>query len=139
MDVLVGRGIGEARVCCVRVPVCEYIHRVYTCASFQKRVHAFFEGYSNEDAYVCMRYIERYRVARSDVEESSDFKTGHIHGGMENRLQMRRHGTIAPQLDLSIAFFRFSLSRCFFVFFFFFFCISNKRIKDESSLIHFHS
>lgn len=88
---------------------------------------------------MCMRYIERYRVARSDVEESSDFKTGHIHGGMENRLQMRRHGTIAPQLDLSIAFFRFSLSRCFLFFFFSFFCISNKRIKDESSLIHFHS
>lgn len=73
---------------------------------------------------MCMRYIERYRVARSDVEESSDFKAGHIHGGMENRLQMRRHGTIAPQLDLSIAFFRFSLSHCFFIFFFSSFFVS---------------
>lgn len=62
----------------------------------------------------------------------SDFKTGHIHGGMENRLQMRRHGT--TQLDLSITFFRFSLSPSFslasFLFFFFFF-ILYQRIKDE--------
>lgn len=66
MDVLVGRGIGEARVCCVHVSVCVCvcvsIYRAYihVCASFQKRVHAFFEGYSDEDA----RYVRVYAVHR---------------------------------------------------------------------------
>lgn len=64
MDVLVGRGIGEARVCCVRVCVCVcvsiYRAYIYMCASFQKRVRAFFEGYSDEDA----RYVRVYAVHR---------------------------------------------------------------------------
>lgn len=66
MDVLVGRGIGEARVCCVHVSVCVcvcvsiYRAYIYMCASFQKRVRAFFEGYSDEDA----RYVRVYAVHR---------------------------------------------------------------------------
>lgn len=59
----------------------------------------------------------------------SDFKTGHIHGGMENRLQMRRHGT--TQLDLSITFFRFFFSPSFSLVFFIFFFLLYQRIKDE--------
>lgn len=83
MDVLVGRGIGEARVCCVRVcmracvyTACIYIYIYIRVPRFRNEVYAFFEGYSDEDArtYVCIGYIERYRVARSDVEESSDLK-----------------------------------------------------------------
>lgn len=58
MDVLVGRGIGEARVCCVRVCVSIYRAYIHVCASFQKRVRAFFEGYSDEDA----RYVRVYAV-----------------------------------------------------------------------------
>lgn len=63
MDVLVGRGIGEARVCvsvCVCVCVSIYRAYIYMCASFQKRVRAFFEGYSDEDA----RYVRVYAVHR---------------------------------------------------------------------------
>lgn len=45
---------------CVCVCVCVYIPCVYIymCASFQKRVRAFFEGYSDEDA----RYVRVYAV-----------------------------------------------------------------------------
>lgn len=124
---------GACLLCpCVRVCVCVclYTVRIYICVPRFRNVYAR----SLRDirtrmrvTYVCMRYIERYRVARSDggIERLvSDFKTGHIHGGMENRLQMRRHGT--TQLDLSITFFRFSLSLSpsfslvFFIFFFFY-------------------
>lgn len=44
----------------VCVCVCVSIYRAYihVCASFQKRVHAFFEGYSDEDA----RYVRVYAV-----------------------------------------------------------------------------
>lgn len=42
------------------VSVCVSIYRAYihVCASFQKRVRAFFEGYSDEDA----RYVRVYAV-----------------------------------------------------------------------------
>lgn len=46
----------------VSVCVCVSIYRAYihVCASFQKRVRAFFEGYSDEDA----RYVRVYAVHR---------------------------------------------------------------------------
>lgn len=43
---------------CVRVSI--YRAYIHVCASFQKRVRAFFEGYSDEDA----RYVRVYTVHR---------------------------------------------------------------------------
>lgn len=56
---------GDRRGACLLCPcmcVCVSIYRayIYMCASFQKRVHAFFEGYSDEDA----RYVRVYAVHR---------------------------------------------------------------------------
>lgn len=80
MDVLVGRGIGEARVCCVRVLcvcVCLYTVRIYIYMCVPRFRNVYTRSLRDirtrmRVTYVCMRYIERYRVARSDVEESSD-------------------------------------------------------------------
>lgn len=110
---------GDRRGACLLCPcvyACLCIHRVYiyihiyTCASFQKRVYAFFEGYSDEDArtYVCIGYIERYRVTRSDVEESSNLKRAIY--TEEWKTDYKWDTGHAPQLDLSITFFSLSLS-----------------------------
>lgn len=81
MDVLVGKGIGEARVCCVHVSVCVCVCVYIPCVYIYICVPRFRNVYARSlrdirtrmrVTYVCMRYIERYRVARSDVEESSD-------------------------------------------------------------------